>query len=289
LSEEVPETYRNVVEKALEKSPAERYQSMREMVVDLRRGQRSQRLPAPVEGGVPSSGHLAELPAAPPKPGRRPLYYGLAILGAVIVVVGMLALWTTIPHPQRAPKVVSFKKLTNDGQAKLGPMATDGTRIYFTVDPDFPSRTMTSSRKTKTLRIRLFVSRSGSPMVSFLGTESCSRAAPQQVDCLVEDLVRKAPTVIAAFWLKYRCVRVKLGMLLLVCLQFASPRTSSHAQAQQPIPLEFTNSTAAAGIKFIHFKGNSGTSINREEFGPGVCVAVTREREHASMSKRSAF
>jgi eukaryotic-like serine/threonine-protein kinase len=33
----------------------------------------------------------------------------------------------------------------------------------------------------------------------------------------------------------------------------------------------------------------SGTSINREEFGPGVCVAVTREREHASMSKRSAF
>ena len=44
LSEEVPETYRNVVEKALEKSPAERYQSMREMVVDLRRGQRSQDL-----------------------------------------------------------------------------------------------------------------------------------------------------------------------------------------------------------------------------------------------------
>jgi eukaryotic-like serine/threonine-protein kinase len=132
LSEEVPETYRNVVEKALEKSPAERYQSMREMVVDLRRGQRSQRLPAPVEGGVPSSGHLAELPAAPPKPGRRPLYYGLAILGAVIVVVGVLALWKTVPRLQRAPKVVSFKKLTNDGQAKLGPMATDGTRIYFT-------------------------------------------------------------------------------------------------------------------------------------------------------------
>src|SRR3984957_12624753 len=66
FSEEVPEAYRNVVEKALEKSPAERYQSMREMVVDLRRGQRSQRSPAPgseeafapVEGEVASCGQL---------------------------------------------------------------------------------------------------------------------------------------------------------------------------------------------------------------------------------------
>src|SRR6266566_1527099 len=31
--------------------------------------------------------------------------------------------------------------------------------------------------------------------------------------------------------------------------------------------------TAAAGIKFVHFKCNNGISINREEFGPGVCVA----------------
>ena len=46
LSEEIPEAYRNIVEKALEKDPAERYQSMREMVVDLRRGQRSERSPA---------------------------------------------------------------------------------------------------------------------------------------------------------------------------------------------------------------------------------------------------
>lgn len=35
----------------------------------------------------------------------------------------------------------------------------------------------------------------------------------------------------------------------------------------------FTNTTAAAGIKFVHFKGNDGISINREEFGPGICVA----------------
>jgi eukaryotic-like serine/threonine-protein kinase len=37
LAEEIPAALRGVVEKALEKDPAQRYQSMREMVVDLRR------------------------------------------------------------------------------------------------------------------------------------------------------------------------------------------------------------------------------------------------------------
>src|SRR5947199_63246 len=45
-----------------------------------------------------------------------------------------------------------------------------------------------------------------------------------------------------------------------------------HAQSSQPA-IEFINVTAAAGIKFVHFKGNNAISINREEFGPGVCVA----------------
>jgi hypothetical protein len=41
----------------------------------------------------------------------------------------------------------------------------------------------------------------------------------------------------------------------------------------QEKPIQFTNVTEAAGIKFQHFKGNRGISINLEEFGPGVCVA----------------
>lgn len=47
-------------------------------------------------------------------------------------------------------------------------------------------------------------------------------------------------------------------------------------QAQNPSPpssIHFTDITATAGINFVHFKGNNGISINREEFGPGVCVA----------------
>jgi hypothetical protein len=31
--------------------------------------------------------------------------------------------------------------------------------------------------------------------------------------------------------------------------------------------------TQSAGIKFAHYKGNNGISINLEEFGPGVCVS----------------
>jgi enediyne biosynthesis protein E4 len=40
-----------------------------------------------------------------------------------------------------------------------------------------------------------------------------------------------------------------------------------------PASVRFTNITDSARIKFIHFKGNNGISINREEFGPGVCVS----------------
>jgi len=37
--------------------------------------------------------------------------------------------------------------------------------------------------------------------------------------------------------------------------------------------VQFTNVTAQAGIKFVHYPGNKGMAIIREVFGPGVCVA----------------
>jgi hypothetical protein len=46
-----------------------------------------------------------------------------------------------------------------------------------------------------------------------------------------------------------------------------------YAQSLHSDSIEFTNVATAAGIRFTHFKGNKGVSINREEFGPGVCVA----------------
>src|SRR5258708_5841939 len=62
---------------------------------------------------------------------------------------------------------------------------------------------------------------------------------------------------------------------LLLILIVNNPCIISELSAQEARPsrIEFTNVTDAAGIKFVHFKGNKGISINREEFGPGVCVA----------------
>jgi hypothetical protein len=62
---------------------------------------------------------------------------------------------------------------------------------------------------------------------------------------------------------------------LLLVLVFSTSNIILELDAQdaRPGPIQFTNVTAAAGIKVVHFKGNKGISINREEFGPGVCVA----------------
>ena len=49
--------------------------------------------------------------------------------------------------------------------------------------------------------------------------------------------------------------------------------TNTHAQASRPASIQFTNVTGPSGIKFVHFRGNDGIPINREIFGPGVCVA----------------
>jgi Tol biopolymer transport system component len=153
LSEEVPEAYRNVVEKALEKSPAERYQSMREMVVDLRRGQRSQRSPAPgveeaigpVEGGVASAGQPAEeLSPAPPKSKRVSTSDKVWLkIGVVIFAIGVIALaglvgyrWhrTQSPEEEAALTAVPFTALL--GQATSPAFSPDGSRIAFAWNGD---------------------------------------------------------------------------------------------------------------------------------------------------------
>ena len=52
-----------------------------------------------------------------------------------------------------------------------------------------------------------------------------------------------------------------------------TPGTADYAQIKAPASIELVDVTQSAGIKFVHFKGNKGISINLEEFGPGVCVS----------------
>ena len=85
---------------------------------------------APMHKAVISSNQpIEELP--PTKAKRRPLYFGLAILGVAVAAAVALALWTAAFRTLSPPKVMRFTRLTNDGQGKFGPMVTDGSRIYF--------------------------------------------------------------------------------------------------------------------------------------------------------------
>ena len=71
---------RLIVEKSLEKDPADRYQSMREVVIDLRRFQRSQ------------SSQVATVPVSPLQPTRKPWIIS-ALAAAVVLAALAFAVW----------------------------------------------------------------------------------------------------------------------------------------------------------------------------------------------------
>jgi DNA-binding winged helix-turn-helix (wHTH) protein/Tol biopolymer transport system component len=93
---------------------------------------RGYRFIAQVEGDIPA----AEPPADSPQPGKpsrwgKSLYFGVGILGAVVVLVTALVLWRTAVRNSRPPRVVRFTRLTSDGERKIGPLVSDGGRAYF--------------------------------------------------------------------------------------------------------------------------------------------------------------
>jgi len=93
LGAEVPQPARAVVEKALEKDPAERYQTMRDMVVDLRR--------------------LARQPDA--KTARLPWTWAAAVVLVLLVAVAAWRFWPSAGSTQiRSIAVLPLRNLSND-------------------------------------------------------------------------------------------------------------------------------------------------------------------------------
>jgi hypothetical protein len=68
-------------------------------------------------------------------------------------------------------------------------------------------------------------------------------------------------------WISPRTIAFLLFTVLLFCAVDATAQVKATSSAQ------FVDVTESAGVKFVHFKGNDGMSINLEEFGPGVCVS----------------
>jgi serine/threonine protein kinase/tetratricopeptide (TPR) repeat protein len=107
LSEDIPPALRGIVDKALEKEPADRYQSMPDLVVDLRRLAR----------------HSAEVPSTlRPQPRRVP-WAAIAAAVAVVLMVGAAAAWwretatgtgTAAPLPIRSIAVLPLQNLSGD-------------------------------------------------------------------------------------------------------------------------------------------------------------------------------
>jgi len=60
----------------------------------------------------------------------------LVSLGAVIVAGGLVALWKGVFQTASAPKVLRFTQLTNDGQAKAGPLAAEQSQVHANWSPD---------------------------------------------------------------------------------------------------------------------------------------------------------
>ena len=118
LPPDVPAALRAVVEKALEKDPADRYQSMREMVVDLRRL-------------VRLTGDSSSVTASPVgRVDRRArLWIGAAAGAAVLVAAGMMLFR---PRAPAAPAHVEYAQLTNFADSATSPaLSPDGRMLAF--------------------------------------------------------------------------------------------------------------------------------------------------------------
>ncbi len=115
LNPEIPAELQRVIRKALEKDPADRYQSAKELMIDLRRlakdlqsstGREDSRLRAALRS-------------------RTVRYSAIA---ALVIAAVAAAIWLT-PLPVSSP--LDSQQLTFSAAPKTAPLFTDGARLYF--------------------------------------------------------------------------------------------------------------------------------------------------------------
>jgi eukaryotic-like serine/threonine-protein kinase len=121
LNEDTPAAYRIMVEKGLEKNPAERYQSMREMVVDLKRAQRSGSAVRPLS---------LETASVPVRTHRPWLTWGT--VAVFLVAFAALSLIHFRERPL-VPTPVQFQVSPSGKSLQIGPFAVspDGRHLAF--------------------------------------------------------------------------------------------------------------------------------------------------------------
>jgi Tol biopolymer transport system component len=129
LPTDLPIALRLIVEKALENDPADRYQSMRELVVDIRRLMR-QRAP-----------ELSTVPTVSPGARRRSAW---ALVGAALIVglsltTGLWLLGGRAAAVQNPLENALFTRFTNfEGAERSAAISPDGRFVAFRADRDGP-------------------------------------------------------------------------------------------------------------------------------------------------------
>ena len=121
LAGSVPLALRMMVEKALEKDPAERYQSMREMIVDMRRLLR-QRQPL-----------LADA-IAPSVPTHRPWWFW-SLAGMALLAIGLIAANSSWLRPAPAGKTVQVQRITDFVGVEESPAISPDSKTVAFVAP----------------------------------------------------------------------------------------------------------------------------------------------------------
>jgi len=122
-----PTTLRNIVEKALEKDPGERYQSMREVVIDLKRSERVSRAETVV----------AAAPAAAPRRRWMAPAAGVALLAGLGVTAWRL--WRSEPAWENPLASAQLTRFTDfDGAELDAAISADGKFVAFLSDRDGP-------------------------------------------------------------------------------------------------------------------------------------------------------
>jgi len=119
LGDEIPAAVRAVVEKALVKDPAQRYQFMREMVADMRRLLRQ---------GAETPGSQAPK-LAPPSPARR-FQWAAAALAVLALAAGAGLFWYRSRPSTDAPQT-QYNQLTNVDSAIYPALSPDGRMLAF--------------------------------------------------------------------------------------------------------------------------------------------------------------
>ncbi len=125
LNSKLPPKLEEIINKALEKEPALRYQHASEMRADLQRLRRDTN--ARVAGVEVASKDIASTRTLRRR-GMQIATITIASLAALTWAFGVLTM------RRSPPKVSRYIQLTNDGLKKDGPIASDGSRIYFVED-----------------------------------------------------------------------------------------------------------------------------------------------------------